>query len=155
MDNPISNTVTDSRDLIEYKEELEQEILYAYIDWAKEHNEYNEAEPLEIPESYEEIEFLDEEAFIQTCEELILEHQDVTDFCNELEDYSGDFHYGAAIIHENHFEEYCEEFIKDCGYIDDNIPRIIENNIDYKGIADDMEFDYTRVEFQGDEYLIR
>ncbi|MAX51511.1 MAG: hypothetical protein CMH22_05985 [Methylophaga sp.] len=157
MSNPINNTVFDSRDLIEYKEELENDILDAYIDWAENHNEYKEeeTEELEIPDSFDEIEFLNEESFIVTCSDLIEEYEDIEDFCEELENNSSDFKYGESIIHESYFEEYCEDFCRDCGYIADNTPAIIENNIDWAGIAEDMKIDYAEVEYNGETYYIR
>ena len=156
MNNPITTDVFDSRDLIEYREELESDILDAYIDWAENHNEYcDEGEELEIPDSFEEIEFLDEEAFTQTCADLIKEYEEIEEFCYELEESSADFKHGEAIIHEFYFTEYCKEFLDDCGYLDRNMPQLIRDNIDFDGIADDMKEDYAEVEYQGDTYFIR
>lgn len=36
-----------------------------------------------------------------------------------------------------------------------DLPAIIENNIDWSGIADDMRVDYTEVEYEGRTYLFR
>jgi len=157
MNNPIDSTgIFDSRDLIEYKEYLESEILDAYIEWAEDVNDHKEedVEDLEIPDLFEEIEFIDEEAFTMPCEYIISEYNSIKDFCEELEDY-GDFEHGEAIISEDYFEEYCEEYLKDCEYLPDNLPALIENNIDFKGIADDMKQDYTEAEYYGTTYLMR
>jgi hypothetical protein len=157
MNNPIDSTgIFDSRQLIEYKEYLESEILDAYIEWAEDVNDYKEedAEDLEIPDLFEEIEFIEEEAFTIYCEDLLSEYEDIKNFIDELEGY-GDFDYGETIISEYYFEDYCEDYLKDCGYLPDNLPALIENNIDFKGIADDMKQDYTEVEYYGTTYLMR
>lgn len=154
--NPINRDVTDSRDLINYKEQLENDILGEYQEWVENNNKYcDEGQELEMPDCYEEIEYVDEESFTETCAELIQEYEQIKDFCNELEYCTSEFKHGETIIHENYFQEYCEEFVKECGYISDNIPSIIENNIDWSGIADDMEQDYSRVTYQSEDYLIR
>lgn len=154
MKSPITNDVFDSRDLIEYKEYLEQEILDEYISWAEDHNEYAEAEPLDIPESFEDIEFIDEEAFTIGCNELIEEHENIKSFCEELENY-GNFQHGEGIISEYHFQEYCEDFCKDVGYLSNDLPALIENNIDWAGIADDMKQGYTEGTYEGVTYYMR
>ena len=40
-------------------------------------------------------------------------------------------------------------------YIEKDTPQLIKNNIDYKGIAEDMKYDYTEVTYQGNSYLGR
>ena len=157
MNNPIDSTgIFDSRQLIEYKEYLESEILDAYIEWAEDVNDYKEedAEDLEIPDLFEEIEFIEEEAFTINYEDLLSEYEDIKNFIDELEGY-GDFKYGETVISDYYFEEYCEEYLKDCEYLPDNLPAFIEYNIDFKGIADDMKQDYTVAEYYGTTYLMR
>jgi hypothetical protein len=157
MNNPLDSTgVTDTRDLIEYKEYLESEILDAYTDWAESHNEHKDegTEDLEIPYSFDEIEFIDEEAFTIGIQDTIDEYEAIRDFCQELEGY-GDFEHGETLIAEDYFEEYAKELTKDCGYIPDNLPSYIENNIDWEGVADDLKLDYTEAYFEGIAYLMR
>jgi len=157
MNNPIDSTgIFDSRDLIEYKTFLESELLDAYTNWAEDVNEYKDedTEDVLIPDTLDEADFIDDEAFTMGNEELIEELNEIKQFCEELEDY-GDFEHGEAIISEDYFEEYCEEYLKDCEYLPDNLPALIENNIDFKGIADDMKQDYTEAEYYGTTYLMR
>ena len=155
MNNPIDSTgIFDSRDLIEYKEFLENEILDNYIEWAENHNNCDEAYQLEIPDSYEEIEFINEEAFTQAYEGVIKNHKEITDFCEELENYGG-FEHGESIISEDYFTEYSKELCNDAGYVPDNLPTFIENNIDWSGVADDLRVDYTTTDYQGQTYLMR
>lgn len=156
MNNPIDTRGSfDSRDLIEYKEYLEDEIYNNYISWVEDCNEYKEedAEDLEIPENFESIEFLDEEVFTQTCEDLLKEYNNIVDFCDEL-DY-GDFEYGETIISEEYFTEYCEDLVEQCGYISKDLPSFISNNIDWDAVADDLRGDYTEADYDGITYLMR
>lgn len=157
MSNPICDTLFDSRDLIAYREELEGDILDAYVEWAESQNEYKEdvgSEELDIPYSYEEIEFVDEEVFINTCLELIEEHRDIVDFIEELEGY-GDFIHGETIIHSDFFTEAMREQCEDIGDIPKNLPSYIENNIDWEEVASDLMADYTSASYGRSTYYMR
>ena len=134
MRNPLNNQVTDSRDLLKFKEELEQEILDTYIEFAKYYNEFKDEETgdLKIPSSFDEVEIFEEDTFL-IFGDLIEEYEDLKDFIEELETYSSDFQYGVAIIHESYFEDYCQE----------------------RDVAYDMRYDYAELEFDGKIYLIR
>lgn len=155
MNNPISEHF-DSRDLIEFKEFLEEQILDLYTEWAESHNEFKEedAEDLEIPDSFDEIEFIDEEAFTEPNIEIIEEYEAIKDFCEELESY-GDFEYGETIISEDYFKEYSKDLCKELGYIPDDLPAFIEDNIDWQRVADDLKVDYMEVDYCGTTYLMR
>lgn len=156
MSNPINNTVFDSRDLIDYREELQNDILEAYVEWAENHNDHVVEEQgedeLEIPDSYDEIEFIDEEAFTSTCEDLIKEHEEINDFIEEI---GSEARYGITVIHENYFVEYCRELCEELGEIPRDLPGYIENNINWQGVADDLEVDYSSANYDGDTYYFR
>lgn len=64
-------------------------------------------------------------------------------------------YYGPTLISEDYFPDYAEEFVTDCGYISDDMPEMIRNNIDWSGIAEDMKVDYTCVTFDGSDWYIR
>lgn len=157
MKNPLINCkdVVDSREVIEYKEYLEQEILDAYIQWAENHNDYCEdGSEIEVPESFGEIEYVDEESFTTCYPELFEEYELITDFCDELEGY-GNFEYGEAIIHRNYFGQYCEELCEELGGLHKELPSYIEKNIDWDGVADDLEVDYMTANYRDEEFLMR
>jgi hypothetical protein len=156
MNNPISNDVFDSRDLIEYKTFLESELLDAYTNWAEDVNEYKDedTEDVLIPDTLDEADFIDDEAFTMGNEELIEELNEIKQFCEELEDY-GDFEHGEAIISEDYFTDYVEDLVKGLGYLTDNLPGFIEDNIDWDGVAEDLKVDYTEVDYNGTTYLMR
>lgn len=145
MNNPVCNTVFDSRDLIEYYNELKDTIL----------SEYNSFK-LEQDEDYEEIDDIDliDNEYKATSEEY-QEYKDLTYFIDELESYCSDFKYGATIIHEDYWVEYTEELCKEIGEIPDNLPWYIANHIDWEGVSKEIAIDYAQVEYQGDNYYIR
>ncbi len=72
---------------------------------------------------------------------------------SEAEGYSDDWRYGACLIRRSYFVDYCEELCKDIGDLPKEIPHYIE--IDWKATADNIEADYTSVDFDGVEYLVR
>jgi len=78
-----AHDVTNTIDLIEYKDYLESEILDAYTYWAESHNEYKDEgiEDLEIPYSFDEIEFIDEEAFTIGIQDTIDEYEAIIEIC--------------------------------------------------------------------------
>ena len=71
---------------------------------------------------------------------------------DQCECYS-EWTYGEQLIHSSHWVDYVQELIKDCGELPRNIPSYIE--IDWEATADNVEWDYERVNFDGEEYLIR
>jgi len=73
---------------------------------------------------------------------------------DECEGY-GDWKYGETLIRRSEWVDYCQEFCIDVGYVSSELPWLIENNIDWKGVADDMEQDYMTIDFDGVEYLMR
>ncbi len=63
--------------------------------------------------------------------------------------------YGPTLISESYFPDYAEEFVRDCGYISDDLPSLIADNINWEGIAEDLKVDYTCVTFDGSDWYIR
>lgn len=156
MNNPIDD-IFDSRDLTEYKEYLADELLSSWNDWQEEYlnNEY-EADDID-----EALAFIDKladngfEFFQDSYSTDIEEYKNINTFCAELSDYSSDFEYGEAIIREDYFTQYAEDFCKDCGLVPSDLSSLIEDNLDWDGIAEDLKQDYTSVEYDGDTYYIR
>lgn len=74
-------------------------------------------------------------------------------FRDEASQYSPDWRYGATLIHENYFTDYCRELVSDIGDLPRNIPDYIE--IDWQATADNIRADYTAVDFNGDTYYVR
>jgi hypothetical protein len=69
--------------------------------------------------------------------------------------YCEDWEYGATFIHEDYFTLYSKELTSDLGYIPDNLPDFIEDNIDWEGVADDLKVDYSEYTLDGNTYYAR
>ena len=66
----------------------------------------------------------------------------------------GDWEHGATLIRETYFEEYARQLADDIGAIDANATWPA-NCIDWERAADELQQDYTSVDYDGEEYLIR
>lgn len=137
-----------TRNLAEKREELKQDILDSFLEEFEHYAEQTE--------EFKDILFDEEE--LENWKELwqgeLDEIAEIDQVENEVEGYSGDnFEFGVTLISEHNFQEYCEYLTRDCGDISDDLPALIENNIDWSGIADDMRVNYTEVEYQGRTYL--
>jgi hypothetical protein len=153
MRNPLVDEVCDSRDVIEYLDFLESDIISEYEDYFSEEisegtKEYIDREDILDLET-------SEKEFFESYREDILEYMALRDFVNEAEGYSPDFNYGATIISWDHFEEYARELVEEIGDLPKGLPAYIENNIDWEGVADDIKQDYTGIDFDGRTYYIR
>ena len=73
----------------------------------------------------------------------------LNDECEGLSDWT----HGETLIHSNYWVEYVEGLLIDCGDLPKEIPHYIA--IDWEKTADNIEQDYMRVDFDGEEYLIR
>jgi hypothetical protein len=143
-----SQDVIDSRDIISRIEELEEE---------KEEFIVNESSiPEEKSPSWGEVAESqgDEESKWDETEEgeelkALLAVQE------EAEGYCPDWKYGASLIRESFFTQYCKDLTKEIGGLPKEIPGYIENNINWDGVAEDLQADYTSVDFDGVTYWVR
>ena len=70
-----------------------------------------------------------------------------------------DWEHGEVLIRELCFTDYIKELIADCY----SMPKEFESGawpwrhmtLDYQAAADEAEYDYTRIDFDGVDYLIR
>ena len=141
------NTI-DTRDLIEERNDLKEQILNSFLD-SFEHYE-------DQTDSYEDILFEEEEIqdWKEVWEDEIQAIKEIDDLEEEVNSYAGDdFEDGVYLIDEDDFEEYTEEFLKECGYISPDFPSWIE--IDWGATANNVKVDYSEVEFRGTTYLYR
>lgn len=140
----ISNNddVIDSRDVIARIEELKDELGLSEGDF-DEHgvnlrNSFN-ADP-EKADLYAELKALEALA-------------------EEAEQYSSDWTHGETLIRRSYFVDYISEIISDCYELPKELTSGIwpyrHIKIDYEAAADEAEQDYTSVDFDGVEYLIR
>lgn len=106
----------------------------------------------DIIERIEELEALiaDESTnadFLEWCQE----YDTLTTLAEECEQYSDDWEYGSTLIHRDYFEEYMNDMVADCYELPKDMPYWMSVTYDY----DALEEDYTSVNFDGEEYLIR
>lgn len=132
----------DTRDLIERREELKEQIL----------TDFQETFPQYEVETYEDIAFAEEEiqSWVEGFEEELIEIEAIDNLENEI---GSEFSFGVSLIEEEDFEDYCEELLKDCGYISSDFPSWIE--IDWSETANNMRADYSEIDFMGETYLYR
>lgn len=138
--------ILDTRDLAERREALKQEILDSFLE--------NFPHYEEMTESFEDIRFEEEEieSWKEDFEDELKEIEEIDDVENKLDSR---FEYGVTLVDVEDFEDYCEELMEEIGYINKDTPQLIKNKIDYKGIAEDIKCDYTKVTYQGNNYLGR
>ncbi len=67
---------------------------------------------------------------------------------------SPDWQYGATLIRESYFEEYAQQYAEDIGAVASDAPWPVYC-IDWQQAADDLQMDYTSVEFDGVTYWVR
>ena len=144
-----SDDVIDSRDVIARIEELQD---------AKEEFVLNESmipEDVNPNPSWEEVAIAsnDAESRWEDTDEgqelkVLLALQD------QAEGYASDWQYGESLIRDSYFQEYAEELAEEIGAINKNLSWP-NNCIDWNKAAEELQSDYTSVEFDGVTYWIR
>lgn len=147
MENPICNTVFDSRELIEYRDYLADNLVHEWNNWRG-----CETNSIDLATSIDEVD-LDDEDFNYNYSDEISQYNEIVTFCTQLGNRAVDFEYGETIIHSDHFTEYCQQLCEDVGYISRDFPTWIE--IDWQKTAANMAVDYTIVSFGEEDYYIR
>ncbi len=163
----ISNTenVLDSRDIIARIEylESEREPLTDAVDQAQEAlndldgNDFDEVSTFEEAEqeakdalkaAYANVKDWDESDEGQELAKLKA-------FAEEAASSSSDWTYGAPLIHEAYFEDYARQLADDLGLCDDRNAQWPHTCIDWAQAAEELQQDYTSVDFDGETYWVR
>lgn len=99
----------------------------------------------ELESVQEDDNFLEDEA-----EELKV----LKEFAAQGENASPDWTFGATLIHDSYFEEYAREFAEEIGAMPntDSWPGYC---IDWAQAAEELQVDYTPVDFDGETYWVR
>jgi len=132
----INNTddIIDSRDVIARIEEL-QEMRTAWDDWQTgENTEENTPDP-----------FGEEEA-----EELAA----LEKLAEQGESCAPDWEHGETLIRDSYFQEYAEQLADDIGAIDKSAGWPL-TCIDWEQAAQELQSDYTAIDFDGVTYWTR
>lgn len=146
----------DTRNLIEERDNLSNDILQAWNDYQEENlgGEYGDCDNfddvMQVTENLKDNGSVD---FIITWENEIREVKEINDLEDEIS--SGGWDYGLQLIDEDDFQDYCEELVLDIGDLPKDLPSYISNNIDWEGVAEDLKVDYSEVTFRGTTYLYR
>ena len=136
-----SDDVLNSKDLCNRLEYLES-IKDTRLDWMDAKREAMSDAEIEELENNEPEEFTD--AMKGELESL-----------EEAKNYISDWRNGTALINMDHWVKYCEGFIEEIGDVPQDLPQYIRNNIDWKGVADDLSNDYSTIDIMGNTFYYR
>ena len=131
--------VIDSRDVVERIDELESE-----------RNSLDER--IHAAESTEESANIEEEKAEWEAENAD-ELEALKNLAKEGEEIASDWSYGETLIREDYFEEGVQQFVEDIGDLPGNLPSYIA--INWAETAENLRYDYSTVDFDGETYLIR
>jgi hypothetical protein len=107
---------------------------------------------------------IDSRDVIERIEEL--ENQDTVDdddydeltvlraLAAEASGYASDWQYGETLIRDSYFREYAEQLAEECDLIPEGAHWPM-SCIDWEAAADELQMDYTSVDFDGVTYWIR
>ena len=165
-DTEISNTanVIDSRDIIARIEylESEREALTDEVDKAQEALNDLDAVNFEGVSAFEEAEQEARDA-LKTAYVNVKDWDESEEgqewaklkaFAEEAEGYTSDWKYGATLIHENYFEDYARDLAAEGDY-DMKNEQWPYTCIDWAKAAEELQQDYTSVDFDGETYWVR
>ena len=95
--------------------------------------------------------FLEEhQESISETEEELKPYKDLAEQCQNY----GEWKYGTRLIRRREFKNYAQELAEDVGAVDENAKWPM-NCIDWDQAANELEDDYSSVDFDGEEYLMR
>jgi hypothetical protein len=162
MSRAISNTdsVIDSRDILARISELESEVSGVACPDCNGTGGKEDADGITTEDPCERCEGAgtfdlktQEEAEALDLGEEFAELTVLRALAEECEGY-GDWRHGAALIHDSYFETYAREFAEDIGAIgkDTSWPATC---IDWDRACRELQHDYMRVDFGGEEYWMR
>ena len=136
----------DTRDLAEKRDELKKFLV----------DDFNLTFEKEIEDFDELIKHTDdsENEDVQEWKEDNSDDFDHIEEIDYIEDNVSGFSFGATLILEDEFEDYCKDLVEDC-YDLGNVPGFIKDKINWRGIASDLSVDYSEIKYQGESYLVR
>ena len=166
-DREMSNTdnVLDSRDIIARIEYLEneRESLTGEVDTAQDAldelspEHYEDMSTFEAAEDEARRELATAQANVKDWDESD-EGQELVKlkaFAEEAEGCASDWQYGAILIHEAYFEDYARQLADDLGLYNDRNVSWPHTCIDWAQAAEELQQDYTSVDFDGETYWVR
>ena len=136
----------DTRDLAEKREELQTNLVDSF-------NDYFDTEIEDFDELTKHIDSSENEDVQEWREDNSDDFEHIEEI-DELEGEISGFTFGETLIPNDDFTEYCKDMVNDC-YDMRDVPSCIKYNINWEGVASDLEVDYTNVTYQGKSYLVR
>lgn len=160
----ISNSADtiDSRDIIARIDELEayeqaikdaQEELQDYeeqLQCYQEDEQDIEDREQEVADARAALKEAEDDFDIEDRDEL----ETLRRFAEEASGYCPDWHHGATLIRDSYFKEYAEQLAEDVGAIDASANWPL-NCIDWDKAAEELQYDYTMIDYNGVNYWIR
>ena len=138
-------------DLVIYFEDEDEEINVSKSVYGEHHNDvtYMLEAALQFIQTAREVADDDE----TDCRCSLYQFLQLAKHNNELYDF--DFATDNNFYEVDSLEEWAEEYCIDCGYFDSKIPGLIRDNIDWKGVADDLlQYDYSEIKADNGNYII-
>ena len=141
----------DTRDLIEERDNLKEQILDDFNDrFNTELDDFDEIETYLNDEASENIDEEERDNFKSYWEDELVQIIEIDKVEYEV---GSEFKYGCTLIEEDDFEDYVKDMLIDCGYISKDFPTWIE--IDWEATAENVRQDYSELEYKGDTYYFR
>lgn len=136
----------DIRDLAEKREELQTDLV----------NSFNDYFDTELEDFGDLTSYIDnsEDKDVQEWKEDNSDDFDHIEEIDYVEDNVSEDVFGATLIEDDEFEDYCRDLVNDC-YDLGNVPGFIKDNINWGGVASDLSVDYSEIEYQGKTYLYK
>ena len=138
-----SDDIIDSRDVESRIDDLPDELKDEYGEYCK------ACEDDEQPVSFKD--WL--EGAVNDSHSEALEYTALLHLAEQGRGY-GDWEHGETLIRKDYFPKYAEQFAEDIGAIDKDA-RWPNDCIDWEKAASELEMDYTSLDFDGEEYLMR
>lgn len=136
----------DTRDLAEKRDELKEFLVDDFnLTFEKEIEDFDELTEIVDNSDNEDVE--------EWRDDKVYDFEYI-DEINDLEDEITNFIYGETLIPNDDFTEYCKDMVENCYNLKD-VPDFIKDNINWKGVASDLEVDYSSITYQGERYLVR
>ena len=141
----------DTRDLIEERDNLKEQILDDFNDrFNTELDDFDEIETYLNDEASENIDEDERDDFKSYWED---EYQQIDDIAEVENAVGSEFTYGCTLIEEDDFEDYVRELLVDIGCIPEDFPNWIE--IDWEATSENVKQDYSELEYKGETYYFR
>lgn len=146
--------ILDSRDLANKLKELRDErttIVEAIEEAEEKYNDILQTETCDLKDNEQEAKD-DLDNAKQELTDWDIDNKEELEELENLESEISEWQYGAAMIDEDDFVEYCQDMAEDIGAVGKNSDWIV---IDWEATADNLKNDYSTVTYQGTDYLVR